>query len=394
MDLIDSRLPGLHQLSLEQRRMLVATRAGIDPGRAADVCEVGGLPIAYAERMIENAIGIFSLPLGIAPNMRVNGRDVLVPMVTEEPSVVAAVGQAGKWAKSGGGFHTTVMPARTHAQLLYAHVPAREAAMHTLRLAADEILALADAAVPNLVARGGGARSMHLRSLAAPCRDGLAVHVLIDCVDAMGANLANTVAEALRARVSELVGAPARLAILSNLADERRVEARARIPVGVWGDADTHGRDVAHGVMEASELAEADVYRAVTHNKGIMNGMGAVAVATGNDWRALEAGAHGFAALSGRYKPLATWRIEGDELIGVLDVPLAVGTVGGVTAVHEGVKLALDVLAKPNAAELASVMASVGLASNLAALVALTTVGIQAGHMRLHARKSQRPPTP
>ena len=390
--MIHSRLPGVHRLSMQERRQRIAEVALLPELQMHEVCMHGGLSLDAASRMVENAIGLFSLPMSVSPNMRVDGTDVLVPMVVEEPSVVAAVGQAALWVREGQGalgFCTEAMPAHTYAQLLFAEVPERDRAINALCSHEAELLARANAAVPNLVRRGGGVRRLRVRALGHPCAQGLALDLTLDCVDAMGANLANTVSEALRARVSELVGASARLAILSNLADERLVTSVARVAVGILDSESCVGQEVASRVAEASRLAEADVYRAVTHNKGIMNGVGAVAIATGNDWRALEAGAHGYASLGAGYKPLATWRVEGGELVGRLCMPMAVGTVGGVTAVHDGVKLALAMLGKPSARRLASVMASVGLASNLAALVALTTVGIQAGHMRLHARKSE-----
>ena len=385
----------MHRLSMQERRQHVAIEANLPAQKMHEVCTQGGLVLDIASRMVENCIGLFALPMGVASNMRVDGTDVLVPMVIEEPSVIAAVGQAALWVResSGGlGFCTEVMPAHTYAQLLFAEVPDRERAMDMLRTHERELLSLANAALPKLVLRGGGARAMRVRALGTPCAQGLALDITLDCVDAMGANLANTLAESLRSRASELVGVPARLAILSNLADERLAHATVRIPLATWSTAACAGADVAVRVVEASRLAQADVYRAVTHNKGIMNGVGAVALATGNDWRALEAGAHGYSAMGAGYKPLATWHVEADVLVGTLCMPMAVGTVGGATKVHEGVKVALAMMGNPSARRLAAVMASVGLASNLAALVALTTVGIQAGHMRLHARKSERLP--
>lgn len=390
-----SRLHGLHRMDLDARRAVVAAQANLDAEAMRRAADTGGLGAEAAQHMVENALGVFGMPWGVATNLRVDGVDALVPMVVEEPSVIAAVSQAALWVRGSDnaqGIRTEAMPAHTVAQLLFDHVPERERAVCAVEQAASELMRLADAAVPNLCRRGGGARSVRVRRLGAPCADGLAVDITLDCVDAMGANLANTVAEALRDRCAKLVGCSANLAILSNLADQRLVRARVRVPVCTWDSADMPGQVVAGRIVAAGRLAEADVYRAVTHNKGILNGVGALAVATGNDWRAIEAGAHGYASLSGMYRPLATWAVEGEDLVGALCMPMALGAVGGVAAVHEGVRLNLAMLGAPTAMRLASVAAAVGLCSNLAALVALSTVGIQAGHMRLHARKSEIPP--
>jgi len=293
--------------------------------------------------------------------------------------------------RAGGGFHADCDPPLMTGQVQLVDVADPEAAAARIRAARGEVLALAALATPRLCARGGGPRDLSVRVLSRPGDpDGgmLAVHVDIDCQDAMGANLVNSVAEALADRLAALAGgARVGLRILTNLADRRRVRVRARVPAAALG-AGSHadGRAVAQGIALASRFAELDPYRAATHNKGIMNGVDAVLVATGNDWRGVEAGAHAFAARDGRYAPLATWRVEGDALVGALEMPMAVGTIGGALRVHAGARLSLALLAVSSAGELARVVGAAGLAANLAALRALATDGIQRGHMSLHAR--------
>jgi hydroxymethylglutaryl-CoA reductase len=356
---------------------------GTDAGDIARALEGGGLDAETADKFVENVLGTYALPYGVALNVRVNGHDHVVPMVIEEPSVVAAASNAAKMVRASGGFLAEMDPPRMIAQIELRGLSDAAAAAERLRLHAPEILRLADAAVPGLVARGGGARALEPRVLA---DDVLAVHVIVDCRDAMGANLVNTVAEAVADRLAAIAGGRVGLRILSNLCDQRCVRVTCVLPADVLATETMCGADVVDGIVGASRFAELDPYRAATHNKGIMNGIDAVVMATGNDWRAVEAGAHAFAARSGRYSPLAVWRRVGDELHGRLELPLALGTVGGTLRVHPAARLSLQILNVGSAQELAAIAASIGLASNLAAVRAMATDGIQRGHMGLHAR--------
>ncbi|HEY3593214.1 MAG TPA: hydroxymethylglutaryl-CoA reductase, degradative, partial [Polyangiaceae bacterium] len=340
-----------------------------------------------ADKFVENVIGTYALPFGIALNVRVNDRDYLAPMVIEEPSVVAAASNAAKMARAGGGFFAETDPPLMTCQVQVYDVKDIDAG--SARIARDKpaLLDIANAAIAGLVLRGGGARDLEVRVLDA---DMLVVHIYVDCCDAMGANLVNSVAEAVGDPIAELAGGRRGLRILSNLCDRRCVRVHTAIPVDALRTESLAGSAVADGIVNASRFAEADAYRAATHNKGIMNGIDAVCIATGNDWRAVEAGAHAFAARTGRYAPLATWRkhdtANGEELVGRLELPLALGTVGGTLRVHPLARLSLRLIGASSATEVAAVAASVGLASNLAALRALATDGIQRGHMALHAR--------
>jgi hydroxymethylglutaryl-CoA reductase len=378
-----SRFPGFYKITVAERRALVSEATGVDPRDIERALEGGGLDAETADKFVENVLGTYALPYGVALNVRVNGHDHVVPMVTEEPSVVAAASNAAKMVRAGGGFFADMDPPQMIAQIeIRALVGAPEAA-ERVRRHTPEILALADGAVPGLVSRGGGAREVEVRVLA---DDVLVVHILVDCRDAMGANLVNSVAEAVADRLAAIAGGRVGLRILSNLCDRRCVRVRCTVPASVLATDAMDGADVIDGIVGASRFAELDPYRAATHNKGIMNGVDAVVMATGNDWRAVEAGAHAFAARSGRYSPLAVWRRQGDDLEGRLELPLALGTVGGTLRVHPAARLSLRMLGVADAQELAAIAASIGLASNLAAVRALATDGIQRGHMGLHAR--------
>ncbi len=378
-------LPSLRTLSMPKRRDEVARLAGLAREEIERALATGGLDCDTADAMVENALGTLALPFGVAPGVRVNGVDYLVPMAIEEPSVVAAASHASKRVRSAGGFQATVDPSLMVAQIEVHDVADPALALARIEEAQSELVHRANEAVQGLVARGGGARRVSTRDLG----DGMIVtHIHVDCRDAMGANLLNTVAETLGARVAELAGGTLGLRILSNYCDERITRVTATLPVEALGDARTPGIDAARGIARASLFAERDPYRAVTHNKGIMNGVDAVVLATGNDWRAVEAGAHAHAARSGAYRPLATWRLSDDErsLEGRIEIPLALGIVGGALRAHPGARLALALLRVTSAAELAAVAAATGLATNLAALRALSTEGIQRGHMALHHR--------
>ena len=384
-----SRLAGLYDQSLEERIDRIVQWAELTEEEAAILHGAEGLDLTRADQMIENVVGLHSLPLGIAVNFVVNGCDVLVPMVVEEPSVVAGASFAAKLARAGGGFRATTTAPEMIGQLQVLDVADPWSARFDLLAAREELLVLANETDPVIVDLGGGARDLEVRVLEqTPVGPMLVVHLIFDCRDAMGANAVNTACEALAPRIEQITGGRVGLRILSNLADNRLARARCVVPVDALAFRDFSGERVAQGIVEAWAFAAADPYRATTHNKGIMNGVDAVVIATGNDWRAIEAGAHAYAARSGRYTSLSTWARDAEgNLVGALEMPLAVGVVGGATRVHPTARVALKILGVRTARELAEIIAAVGLAQNLAALRALATEGIQRGHMRLHARQ-------
>jgi hydroxymethylglutaryl-CoA reductase len=378
-----SSIPGFRDLDVDGRRRALAAIREMAASHLDEALAGGGLLLATADKMVENAIGTLALPFGVALNHRINGADYLVPMVIEEPSVVAAASHAAKRVRAGGGFVATATRPLMAAQIEVHGVADPAAAVTRLREAAAELLAGAARAVPGITSRGGGPREISVRDLG----EGYVVtEVLVDVCDAMGANLVNTVAEALGDRVAELARGVLGLRILTNFCDRRLIRVTARVPVAELACARASGAEAAAGVASASRFAELDPYRAVTHNKGIMNGVDAVVLATGNDWRAVEAAAHAYASRTGTYGPLATWRLVDHVLEGRLEMPLALGTVGGALRAHPGARLALDLLGVTDASELAMVAAAAGLATNLAALRAMATEGIQRGHMALHHR--------
>ena len=380
----NSRLPGFYRAPLDERQAELARQAGLSPEELA-LFTSGGISATGADRMVENAVGIYALPLGLGLNFQVNGVDRLIPMAVEEPSVIAAASNAARMVRAGGGFAAKADESIMTAQIELREVADAEAATAAIAAARVEIMAMADAVLPQLLEFGGGCRDLEIRAL--PNRR-LVVHLYIDCRDAMGANMVNTVAEALAPHLAGLASARIGLRILSNLADRRVVRASGRVPfAALAGEKPAEeGAALAHAIEAASRFAEDDIYRAATHNKGIMNGVDPVVIATGNDWRGIEAGAHAYAARDGRYRPLATWRVEGDGLVGHLAMPMAVATVGGTLTVHPGARLALRILGVTKSRELAEIIGSVGLAQNLAALRALAGEGIQRGHMALHRR--------
>jgi hydroxymethylglutaryl-CoA reductase len=387
-----SRLPGFYKLPLSERVVVVAEWAGLDESEQA-VLAGAGLQPAQADLMIENALGTYALPLGVAANFLINGRDYLIPMAVEEPSVLAAVSHAAKLIRAGGGFTAESSDPVMIGQIQVLDVPDLKRAELALLAHQAELLALADSCSQSIVRRGGGARDIEVRPFAdTPVGPMLVAHLLYDTRDAMGANAINTAVEAIAPRVAELTGGRVNLRILSNLTDRRTVTARCTIPAAALALPDIPGTEVVQLIAEANAFAVVDPYRAATHNKGIMNGIDAVCIATGNDWRAIEAGAHAYAARDGRYRALTDWHVAGDDngngdLYGEMTLPLAVGVVGGATKVHPTAQVALKILGIDSAGELAEVMACVGLAQNLAAIKALATHGIQRGHMRLHARQ-------
>jgi hydroxymethylglutaryl-CoA reductase len=386
-DVKDSRVTGLYKLDLAERIAELQRRGWLSP-EDADALRNGRhvLPAVDADRMVENVIGTFALPFAVAPNFRVNDRDYVVPMVVEEPSVVAALSHAASLARENGGFTVSSEQPLLAGQVHVSDMA--DGAVEALQGAADELLAMANAVHPRLVSRGGGARSIDVRKLELP--DGaplLAVHVLVDTCDAMGANLVNTICEALAPRIEELTGGKVELRILSNLCDSALVTARVSYATSSLGKGQYGGEFVRDAIVRANDIALRDPWRAATHNKGIMNGVDPIAIATGNDWRAVEAGAHAYAAQAGHYRALTRWAVDDNgDLEGVLRIPLKVGTVGGTLDSNPAAKLALAITGVGSATELACLMAAAGLAQNFAALRALVTSGIQQGHMRLHAR--------
>jgi hydroxymethylglutaryl-CoA reductase len=384
-----SLLTGFYQKPLSERVEAVSARVGLNAGETAALGEAMGLRLSRADQMIENVVGLYSLPLGVAVNFVVNGSDVLVPMAIEEPSVVAGASFAAKLARTGGGFEAIAGPPEMIGQIQVLDVAEPWSARFDLLKAREELLELADQTDPVLVQLGGGARDLEVRILEQTASGPmLVVHLVFDCRDAMGANAVNTACEALAPRVEKITGGRVGLRILSNLADRRIARAKCTVPADGLARKGYPGDQVVQGIAEAWAFAAADPYRAATHNKGIMNGVDAVVVATGNDWRAIEAGAHAYAARTGRYTSLSTWsRDVNGDLVGTLEMPLALGVVGGATRVHPTAQVALKILGVQTARELAEIVVSVGLAQNLAALRALATEGIQKGHMRLHARQ-------
>ncbi|WP_020495924.1 hydroxymethylglutaryl-CoA reductase, degradative [Sciscionella marina] len=377
-----SRIPGFRDGSPAGRRASLAQHAQLVPD-SLDALATGGLSLDQADHMIENVVGTFAMPVGVATNFTVNGADVLVPMVTEEPSVVAAASNAARIARERGGFHTSSTPPVMQAQVQVLDVADPEGARARLHEAAAELIGLADEQDPRLVSLGGGVRELRVRTV--PGRGGsyVLVHLVVDVRDAMGANAVNTMAEAVAGRVGEIAGGRVLLRILTNKADLRLARARA-----VFGADALGGTEVVDDIVHAGALAEADPYRAATHNKGIMNGITAVVLATGNDTRAVEAGAHSHAInADGRYSALSHFEIDRNgDLVGTLELPMPVGLVGGATTVHPAARAAVGLLGVTTAAGLAEIIAAVGLAQNFAALRALATEGIQRGHMSLHAR--------
>jgi len=382
-----SRIAGMRDMGPAARRKAIGSAAGLSP---ADQAALGGdaLPLDLANGMIENVVGRFELPLGVATNFRVNGRDYLVPMAVEEPSVVAAASYMARIARGCGGFHASSTQPIMRAQIQVLGVADPFGAKQRLLESRENLMAAANGCDALLVSLGGGCRDIEVQVFeTSPVGAMVVLHLLVDVRDAMGANTVNTMAEAIAPEVARIAGGEVRLRILSNLADRRLVRARVEITPDALSTDALLGADVAQGIVEACALALIDPYRAATHNKGIMNGIDPVVVATGNDWRAIEAGAHAYAARSGRYGALTRWEIgKGGALVGSIELPMALGLVGGATKTHPAAQAALRLLGVKSASELAEVVAAVGLAQNMAALRALATEGIQKGHMALHAR--------
>jgi len=375
-------VPGFYKLPMEERMNVVKKLTGLSEEEARSLANTGGLPSDVADRMIENVVGGIAFPMGIAVNFKVNGRDYLVPMALEEPSVVAAASNAAKMARVKGGFSVTNTGPVMIGQIQVVEVKDPQGARTRLLERKAEILKKANDQDPMLVSLGGGAKDLNVKVLATIKGPMVVPELIVNTGDAMGANAVNTMAEAVAPMVEEITGGRVFLRIISNLADRRLVRATAVFDRDAIG-----GEDTVDGIVYAYAFADADPYRCATHNKGIMNGVIAVAIACGQDIRALEAGAHSYASRTGKYKPLTTWEKDANgDLVGRLEMPMAVGLVGGAAKTHPVARAAIKILGVKTATELAEVMAAVGLAQNFAALRALATEGIQRGHMKLHAR--------
>ncbi|GAB4435855.1 MAG: hydroxymethylglutaryl-CoA reductase, degradative [Chloroflexi bacterium OHK40] len=386
----NSRLQGFYQLNPFERLQMVKSFDGLgDEDLRVLHGGQGILSVERADKMIENVIGTFNLPLGIATNFTINGRDYLIPMVVEEPSIVAGASYAARMVREGGGFVAISTEPLMIGQVQVVGVAAPQSARHAILSHKQALIETANAQSRSLVALGGGARDVEVHFHAtSPMGPMLVVHLIVDCRDAMGANAINSMCEAVAPLIEQITGGRVYLRILSNLSDRRLARARCVVPPSALARDGLSGEEVAEGIMWAYAFAAVDVYRATTHNKGILNGIDPVIVATGNDWRAIEAGAHAYAARSGQYTSLSVWeRDEAGNLVGSLELPMAVGIVGGATKVHPAAQTALKLLGVESAGELAQIAVCAGLASNLAAMRALACEGIQQGHMGLHARQ-------
>ena len=390
-----SRIPGFYKLDPAQRRAALGRFGDLSAAELRDL-DSGALGTESAALMIENVIGTFELPLGVGINFLINGVDRILPMAVEEPSVVAAASNMARIVRDAGGFQADVDDAVMIGQVQLQDVRDAPRAVAAIEAHRDELLARMAAVHPQLVAYGGGPRGMDVRTVVydepgETPETMVVLHFYLDCADAMGANMVNTVAERLAPRLAELTGARVGLRILSNLASRRLARASCSIPVAMLDMDDAPGAEVAEGIAAAWRFAWADPWRAATHNKGIMNGVDPLVIATGNDWRAIEAGAHAWAARDGQYRSLSTWKLRLDAdlgpcLRGNIELPMQVGTVGGTLRNHPTVRTNLKLLGEPSARELGGYIAVLGLAQNLGALRALSTEGIQRGHMRMHAR--------
>src|SRR5512146_2379073 len=386
---VGSRLPGFYNLSLKERQAKLLETGLLSAQEVAALTGETGLNLEAADHMIENVTGLFALPVGIALNFLVNGREVLVPMAIEEPSVVAGASFMARLARSGGGFTAHTTPPEMIGQMQIIHLENPALARLLLLEAQAELLEEAAKIDPVLARLGGGPRGLEVRVIEdSAIGPFLVLHLIYDVRDAMGANAINTAMERLSPRVEQLTGGKVHLRILSNLADRRLARVRCTIRLEELAFENFSAETVRDGIIAAWAFADADPYRAATHNKGIMNGVDAVVIATGNDWRAVEAGAHAYAARGGRYTSLSTWNKDAvGNLAGTLEMPMAVGIVGGATRVHPAARAALKLMGVTTASQLAEIIVSVGLGQNLAALRALATEGIQRGHMSLHARQ-------
>lgn len=377
-----SVISGFYKLSPKERLAIIKDFAGLTDEEASLLQETGSLPLDMADHMIENVIGVFPEPLGIGANFLVNGIDYLIPMATEEPSVIAAASYAAKMVRESGGFHTRSTAPIMIGQIQVVRLKDVEAAKKMVLGAKADVLKKANDQDPVLVSFGGGAKNLDAKVIDTSMGQMLIVELFVDCRDAMGANAVNTMAEAVAPLIEQITGGHVYLRIISNLATKRLARASCTVTKETLG-----GQEVVDGIAYASAFAAADPYRAATHNKGALNGIIAVILATGNDHRAIEAGAHAYAALNGKYTALSTWKKnENGDLEGAIELPMAVGLIGGAVKTHPIARIAMKILGVKSANEFAEVLAAVGLAQNLGALRALADEGIQRGHMSLHAR--------
>ncbi|RME02312.1 MAG: hydroxymethylglutaryl-CoA reductase, degradative [Planctomycetota bacterium] len=383
-----SRFKGFHKLSMEARLERVVQWAKLDSVERDILAKHFGFTLETADRMIENALGIFPFGLGIAPNFRINGRDYLIPMCIEEPSVIAAASNAARYLRFEQGIRSKAQPPRMIGQIQLFGISNPDRFKRQILLQKQELLQVANNLPSRLIQLGGGAKDIEVRDFSHASPPFLVLHILVDTKDAMGANAVNSICENLAPYLEQKFQIKAGLKILSNLCTHRLVRASGKIPLHWLHENPRKAEKIAHAVELASRFAEEDPYRAVTHNKGIMNGIDALLIALGQDWRAVEAAAHAHASQKGKYTALATWRLQKNKgfLEGNIEIPLPVGTVGGITGVHPTVKVNQKILNVSSAQELAQIAAAVGLAQNLAAIFALSTEGIQRGHMQLHSR--------
>ena len=386
-----SRIPGFYKLSVEERRELLAEINSLTEEERKYFFSDANLPVDTADKMIENVVGTFSLPLGLGLNFLVNGKEYTIPMAVEEASIVASASYIAKIVREAGGFETTATERVMIGQVQVVGCPDFQKAKEEVLKNKDMLIEAANAAYPSIKARGGGAMDLDVRILNedsdSKYSQMLILHIYINTVDAMGANIINTMVESIAPVVEEITEGNVYLRILSNLADQCLAKAKCVIPPSLLDSDGFTGEEVRDGVIHAYEFAASDPYRAATHNKGIMNGIDPVVIATGNDWRAVEAGAHAYAAREGQYTSMTKWYADEEgNLVGELELPMALGTVGGATRVHPMSQIALKILDIQSAKELSQVIVSVGLAQNLGALKALATDGIQKGHMALHSR--------
>lgn len=375
-----SRISGFYKLPPAKRLKAVAEQTGIGQDEISQL--ESGLKLDQADKMVENVIGMIQVPLGIATNFVIDDREVLIPMATEEPSVIAAASNGAKMAREGGGFRTSSTGPVMRAQIQATGVADPFGARAEILIHKDELMKAANDKDPMLVKFGGGVKDIEAYVIDSRVGPMVVTHLIVDCRDAMGANAVNTMAEALAPRIEQITGGRVYLRIISNLADKRLARAKAVFKAGEIG-----GPEVVDGIIQAAALAEVDPYRAATHNKGIMNGITAVVLATGNDTRAVESGAHAYAAIHGRYSSLTRYEKNKDgDLVGTIELPMAIGLVGGATRVHPVAKSAVKILGVKTADELSRIISAVGLSQNFAALRALASEGIQRGHMSLHAK--------
>jgi hydroxymethylglutaryl-CoA reductase len=385
---IDSTLPNFRTLSPTERLAHISKVVGLDDAQYAQFAKPGALPLDTANGMIENVIGTFELPMAVAGYFQINGKDVIVPMAVEEPSIVAAASFMAKLSRDAGGFRTSSTGPLMRAQVQVLGVSDPYGARLSILKHKEELIELANSRDKVLIGLGGGCKDIEVHVFPDTPRGAMVVaHLIVDVRDAMGANTVNTMAESVAGRIEEVTGGKVRLRILSNLADLRLARAQVRYSAETLKTKEYSGEEVIDGVVDAYLFAAIDPYRAATHNKGIMNGIDPVIVATGNDWRAVEAGAHAYACRGGRYTSLTTWeKANNGDLVGTIEMPMPVGLVGGATKTHPLARLALKIMDVKSAQELGEIAVAVGLAQNMGALRALSTEGIQRGHMALHAR--------